>query len=187
MTTPTSTSRNTRTEPTAFGAEDFTTGEGLRALLNRLAEGGEDAWVHDPVARDLMEFAADKYRALARKHKLDTWEAVTAAFDAMQAAHSRNADVLIIDTAGRLHTKDNLMQELAKIRRVVQKTVPEGDLSRVAYSMAKNMRFEPTVSNAGRNRAFSWLIFPFNAPQDPAARSALMQPCHLEKVAWADR
>ena len=59
MTTPTSTSRNTRTEPTAFGAEDFTTGEGLRALLNRLAEGGEDAWVHDPVARDLMEFAAD--------------------------------------------------------------------------------------------------------------------------------
>lgn len=69
----------------------------------------------------------------------------------------------------------------------VQKTVPEGDLSRVAYSMAKNMRFEPTVSNAGRNRAFSWLIFPFNAPQDPAARSALMQPCHLEKVAWADR
>ena len=78
MTRPTSTS----TEQTADGAEDFTTGEGLRALLNRLAEGGEDAWVHDPVARDLMEFAADKYRALARKHKLDTWEAVTAAFDA---------------------------------------------------------------------------------------------------------
>ena len=69
MTRPTSTS----TEQTADGAEDFTTGEGLRALLNRLAEGGEDAWVHDPVARDLMEFAADKYRALARKHKLDTW------------------------------------------------------------------------------------------------------------------
>ena len=41
MTTPTSTSRNTRTEPTAFGAEDFTTGEGLRALLHRLYEGGE--------------------------------------------------------------------------------------------------------------------------------------------------
>ena len=92
MTTPTSTSRNTRTEPTAFGAEDFTTGEGLRALLNRLAEGGEDAWVHDPVARDLMEFAADKYRALARKHKLDTWEAVTAAFDAMQYRSTREAN-----------------------------------------------------------------------------------------------
>ncbi len=67
-----------------LNAEDFTTGEGLRALLNRLHSGGEDAWVHDPVARSLMEFAAQKYRALARKHQLDTWEAVTAAFDAMQ-------------------------------------------------------------------------------------------------------
>lgn len=88
MTRPTS----TNTEQTAYGAEDFTTGEGLRALLNRLAEGGEDAWVHDPVAREPMEFAADKYRALARKHKLDTWEAVTAAFDAMQYRSTREAN-----------------------------------------------------------------------------------------------
>ena len=73
-------------------AEDFSTSEGLRALLIRLHEGGEDAWVHDPVARDLMEFAADKYRALARKHKLDTWEAVTAAFDAMQYRSTREAN-----------------------------------------------------------------------------------------------
>ena len=90
MTTPTRTSTNTA--PMADGAEDFTTGEGLRALLNRLAEGGEDAWVQDPVARDLMEFAADKYRALARKHKLDTWEAVAAAFDAMQNRSTREAN-----------------------------------------------------------------------------------------------
>lgn len=89
MTTPIRTSTE---QPTSFGAEDFTTGEGLRALLNRLAEGGEDAWVHDPVARDLMEFAADKYRALARKHKLGTWEAVTAAFDAMQYRSTREAN-----------------------------------------------------------------------------------------------
>ena len=73
-------------------AEDFTTSEGLRALLIRLYEGGEDAWVHDAVARDLMEFAADKYRALARKHKLDTWEAVAAAFDAMQYRSTREAN-----------------------------------------------------------------------------------------------
>lgn len=77
---------------TVLGAEDFTTSEGLRALLNRLHEGGEDAWVHDPVARSLMEFAADKYAALARKHKLDTWEAVTAAFDAMQYRSTREAN-----------------------------------------------------------------------------------------------
>ncbi len=92
MTTPTNTTSPGNDRTTAFGAEDFTTGEGLRALLNRLAEGGEDAWVHDPVARDLMEFAADKYRALARKHKLDTWEAVTAAFDAMQYRSTREAN-----------------------------------------------------------------------------------------------
>ena len=73
-------------------AEDFTTSEGLRALLIRLHEGGENAWVHDPVARDLMEFTADKYRALARKHKLDTWEAVAAAFDAMQYRSTREAN-----------------------------------------------------------------------------------------------
>ena len=88
---PTPTNASTE-QATAYGAEDFTTGEGLRALLNRLYEGGEDAWVHDPVARDLMEFAADKYRALARKHKLDTWEAVTAAFDAMQYRSTREAN-----------------------------------------------------------------------------------------------
>ena len=42
-------------------------------------------------------------------------------YDALQAAKSRQADVLIIDTAGRLHTKFNLMEELKKVRRVVAK------------------------------------------------------------------
>ena len=42
-------------------------------------------------------------------------------FDAMEAAKSRNADVLIIDTAGRLHTKTNLMEELRKVRRIIAK------------------------------------------------------------------
>lgn len=43
------------------------------------------------------------------------------AYDALQAAKSRNVDVVIIDTAGRLHTKYNLMEELKKVRRVVTK------------------------------------------------------------------
>ncbi|MCX6000629.1 MAG: signal recognition particle-docking protein FtsY, partial [Chloroflexi bacterium] len=42
-------------------------------------------------------------------------------FDALQAAASRGADVVIIDTAGRLHTKSNLMDELKKVKRVVQR------------------------------------------------------------------
>ena len=43
------------------------------------------------------------------------------AFDAMQAARARNADILIIDTAGRLHTKSNLMEELRKVHRVIKR------------------------------------------------------------------
>ncbi len=46
------------------------------------------------------------------------------AYDACEAAVARNADVLIIDTAGRLHTQDHLMRELNKIQRVVEKKIP---------------------------------------------------------------
>ena len=72
--------------------EDFTTGEGLRALLSRLHEAGEGAWGSDPTARELMAYAAEKYTPLARKHGLDPWEAASAAFDAMQYASTRRAD-----------------------------------------------------------------------------------------------
>ncbi|MGH1366036.1 MAG: signal recognition particle-docking protein FtsY [Calditrichia bacterium] len=48
------------------------------------------------------------------------------AFDAMQAARSREVDIVMVDTAGRLHTKVNLMEELKKIKRVIQKVFPEG-------------------------------------------------------------
>ena len=46
-------------------------------------------------------------------------------FDAVNAARKRNADVLIVDTAGRLHNKKNLMNELAKINRVIDRELPE--------------------------------------------------------------
>jgi fused signal recognition particle receptor len=46
------------------------------------------------------------------------------AYDSFQAAKARNADVLIIDTAGRLHTKSNLMEELKKVRRVINRLDP---------------------------------------------------------------
>jgi fused signal recognition particle receptor len=45
-------------------------------------------------------------------------------FDAIQAARARGADVLIVDTAGRLHTKVNLMEELKKVRRIIERQVP---------------------------------------------------------------
>ena len=47
------------------------------------------------------------------------------AYDTVKSAISRNADVVIIDTAGRLHNKINLMNELSKIRKVIQKVMPE--------------------------------------------------------------
>ena len=47
------------------------------------------------------------------------------AFDAVKAARARSIDVLIIDTAGRLHTKSNLMEELKKINRVIQREIAE--------------------------------------------------------------
>ena len=47
------------------------------------------------------------------------------AFDTLQSAKSQNADVVIIDTAGRLHNKVNLMNELSKIKRVMEKVVPD--------------------------------------------------------------
>ncbi|HET6614453.1 MAG TPA: signal recognition particle-docking protein FtsY [Dehalococcoidia bacterium] len=84
--------------------------------------------------------AADTFRAAAIE-QLKSWGEVVDAdvvahkqgadpgavvFDALSAAESRNADVVIIDTAGRLHTKFNLMEELGKIRRVIERKVPEG-------------------------------------------------------------
>ncbi|NLG93395.1 MAG: signal recognition particle-docking protein FtsY, partial [Clostridiales bacterium] len=48
-------------------------------------------------------------------------------FDTIAAAKARNADVIICDTAGRLHNKKNLMDELAKIRRVIDRELPDAD------------------------------------------------------------
>lgn len=88
---------NTTTAGTAAAgtlrrAEDFSTGDGLRALLYRLRAAGPDSWVADPVARDLMAFVADKYAPLARKHHLDPWEAASAAFDVMRTRAARMAN-----------------------------------------------------------------------------------------------
>ena len=51
-------------------------------------------------------------------------DAASVAFDAIQAARARDIDVVLIDTAGRLHTKVNLMEEVKKIRRVVARALP---------------------------------------------------------------
>ena len=52
-------------------------------------------------------------------------DAASVAYDALEAACARNADVLIIDTAGRFHTRTNLLEELKKIRRTIAKKIPD--------------------------------------------------------------
>ena len=97
------------------------------------------AWMLKQDGKSVTVAACDTFRAAAVE-QLNTWatrldldivashtgaDAAAVAFDAMQAAKARGRDYLIVDTAGRLHTKSNLMEELAKIRRVLQKHDPE--------------------------------------------------------------
>jgi fused signal recognition particle receptor len=92
-------------------------------LSARLAEHG----------RSVVVAAADTYRAAAEE-QLEIWarragadfvgsergaDPAAVAYDALQAAVSRGRDVVVVDTAGRLHTQTNLMEELAKVRRVI--------------------------------------------------------------------
>ena len=96
------------------------------------------AWMLKQDGRSVIVAACDTFRAAAIE-QLRTWtqrldlelvashtgaDAAAVAFDAWQAAKARGRDWLVIDTAGRLHTKSNLMEELAKIRRVLQKHDP---------------------------------------------------------------
>ena len=88
--------------------------------------------------RKVILAAADTFRAAAVE-QLSTWgerigvpvvtgkangDPASVAFDAATRAKSENFDLLIIDTAGRLHTKSNLMEELSKVHRVVEKVLP---------------------------------------------------------------
>lgn len=88
--------------------------------------------------KSVMLAAGDTFRAAAVE-QLQVWgernnihvtaqhtgaDSASVIFDALQAAQARNIDVLIADTAGRLHTKSNLMDELAKVKRVMQKLDP---------------------------------------------------------------
>ena len=70
-----------------------------------------------------LEIWADRAGAQFVKHKSGS-DPAAVAFDAIEAARHRGIDVVIIDTAGRLHTKSPLMEELKKIKRVIEKAMP---------------------------------------------------------------
>jgi fused signal recognition particle receptor len=104
-------------------------GVGKTTTIGKLARRWRDEH------RQVLLAAGDTFRAAAVE-QLKTWgernqvpvisqgqdaDAASVIFDALQAARSRNADVLIADTAGRLHTQGGLMDELGKIARVLKK------------------------------------------------------------------
>ena len=107
-------------------------GVGKTTTIGKLARRFKDE------GRNLMLAAGDTFRAAAVA-QLQTWgdrngvpvvaqgqnaDAASVAFDALQAAQARGTEVLIADTAGRLHTQQGLMAELGKIKRVLQKLDP---------------------------------------------------------------
>ena len=94
---------------------------------------------YDKAGKKVIIAAADTFRAAAYE-QLQIWadragvpmigqaqgsDPASVVYDAVSAAVSRNADVVLVDTAGRLHNKSHLMEELAKIMRVAKKRIPE--------------------------------------------------------------
>ena len=93
------------------------------------------------IGRRVMLCAGDTFRAAAAE-QLTVWaerarvpivkheegaDPAAVVFDAIKSAKAQGADLLIVDTAGRLHNKKNLMDELAKMRRVIDREYPEAD------------------------------------------------------------
>jgi fused signal recognition particle receptor len=94
------------------------------------------------IGRTVMLAAGDTFRAAAAE-QLSVWadrarvplvrhaegaDPAAVVFDAVQAAKARKADLLIVDTAGRLHNKKNLMDELHKMRKVIDREYPDADV-----------------------------------------------------------
>lgn len=108
-------------------------GVGKTTSIGKLAHNFKKA------GKSVLIGSADTFRAAANE-QLEIWakragvdiiqnpltkDPASVAYDSVSAAVSRNADVLIIDTAGRLHNKSHLMEELKKVKRVMQKVIPD--------------------------------------------------------------
>jgi fused signal recognition particle receptor len=121
------------TDPPAVVMVVGVNGAGKTTTIGKLARRYKEE------GRGVLLAAADTFRAAAIE-QLEVWGERTGTevirqkpgadpssivFDALQAAKARRVDYVIVDTAGRLHTKENLMAELEKMRRTSQKVVPE--------------------------------------------------------------
>jgi fused signal recognition particle receptor len=131
---------------------------------------GKLAYQFKSVGKSVVLGAADTFRAAAID-QLQIWadrveipivrqemgsDPASVAFDTLKSALTKNADVVIIDTAGRLHNKINLMNELTKIKRVMQKVIPgaphevllvlDGSTGQNAFEQAKQFTLATEVS-----------------------------------------
>ena len=100
---------------------------------------GKIAWhLRKELGRSVLLAAADTYRAAAAE-QLEVWadradvelvrgaegsDPASVVFDALEAAEARGTDVVIVDTAGRLHTQQHLMDKLAKVRKIIERKLP---------------------------------------------------------------
>jgi fused signal recognition particle receptor len=106
-------------------------------------------------AIDQLQIWADRVGVTIVKQQMGS-DPASVAFDTLQSALAQNADVVIIDTAGRLHNKINLMNELTKIKNVMQKVVPnaphdvmlvlDGSTGQNAFEQAKQFTAATSVS-----------------------------------------
>ena len=128
--------------PDAVGAIDATSGPRVVFVVGVNGGGktttvGKLAALEAAAGRKTLVVAADTFRAAAIE-QLERWaeragvelvkkqdgsDAAAVVFDALQAARKRAADIVLVDTAGRLHTKVNLMAELSKLARVAGREV----------------------------------------------------------------
>src|SRR5574344_1539370 len=136
------------TENNSVDNEDFSTPESLKPYVimvvgvngvGKTTTIGKLAYQFKKAGKKVYLGAADTFRAAAVE-QLDIWggrvgvpvikqkmgaDPASVAFDPLSSAVANDADVVIIDTAGRLHNKINLMKELTKIKNVMKKVVPD--------------------------------------------------------------
>lgn len=106
-------------------------------------------------AIDQLQIWADRVGIPIIKQQMGS-DPASVAFDTLQSAVAQNADIVIIDTAGRLHNKLNLMNELTKVKRVMQKVIPnaphdvmlvlDGSTGQNAFEQAKQFTAATEVS-----------------------------------------
>ena len=154
-------------EPAQLSEEALGRPRGRRERVGKTTTIGKLAARHRAAGRSVLLVAGDTFRAAAID-QLGVWadrsgcqivkqepgsDPASVVFDGMSAAVARDVDVVVIDTAGRLHTKVNLMEELKKVRRVIDRVLPGAphEVLLVVTRLPVRMRCRRRVPSAERS------------------------------------